>query len=63
MVMRFSIAQSGHVPAASVASSTANNAELEQCVTNRTRALQFPARKWPGLVVVTYPFMFKQSGM
>ena len=60
--MRFSIAQSGKVPSAEVASSSANNPELERCVSDRTRLLQFPARKWVGLVVVTYPFIFKQSG-
>lgn len=60
--VRFSIAQSGKVPAADVAQSTANNAELEHCVSNRTRLLQFPARRWTGMVVVTYPFIFKQGG-
>jgi hypothetical protein len=62
VAMRFSIAQSGKVPLASVAQTTANNAELESCVSDRTRLLQFPSRKWAGLVVVTYPFIFKQGG-
>ena len=60
--MRFQVAQSGKVPNADIAQSTANNAELEQCVSNRTRLLQFPSRKWAGLVVITYPFIFKQAG-
>ena len=60
--VRFEISQSGKVPSSSVASSTANNPELEQCVSDRTRLLQFPAGKWPGRVGVTYPFLFKQSG-
>lgn len=59
---RFTISQSGRVVAAEVGQSTANNAELEQCVLSRTRLLQFPSSKWAGLVVVSYPFIFKQSG-
>lgn len=60
--VRFSITPSGKVTASNVAQSTAGNPELEQCVSERTRLLQFPAGKWNGLVVVTYPFLFKQSG-
>lgn len=60
--MRFSLVPSGRVAAATVVQSTANNAELEQCVADRTRLLQFPSGKWNGMVVVTYPFIFKQSG-
>ena len=60
--VRFSIAQAGNVPSASVAGSTAHNSELESCVAQRTRLLQFPLRKWSGPVAVSYPFIFKQSG-
>lgn len=62
VAVRFTIAQSGRVVAADLASSTANNPDLERCVADRTRLLQFPASKWTGLVRVTYPFIFKQSG-
>ncbi|MBS1151452.1 MAG: domain/TonB protein [Myxococcaceae bacterium] len=62
VAVRFMITPSGKVSAASVASSTAQNAELERCVSDRTRLLQFPSGKWNGLVGVTYPFIFKQSG-
>lgn len=60
--VRFSLVPSGKVALSQLAQSTANNAELEQCVVDRTRLLQFPSGKWNGMVVVTYPFIFKQSG-
>ncbi len=60
--VRFMIAQSGKVSLATVAQSTAGNAELEACVTGRTKLLQFPSRKGTELIAVTYPFLFRQSG-
>ena len=39
-----------------------DNAELEACVAGRVRAWEFPKPKGGGVVVVTYPFVFKQSG-
>ena len=60
--VRFLIAPSGKVPTSEVAVSTANNAQLEQCVSDRARLLQFPSRTMGGMVAVTYPFIFKQSG-
>jgi TonB family protein len=62
VVVRFSISHSGRVTSSEVAQSTAANRELERCVSSRTQLLQFPAQKWNGNVVVTYPFVFKQSG-
>jgi len=60
--VRFMIAQSGKVSLATVAQSTAGNAELERCVEGRTKLLQFPSRKGTELIAVTYPFIFRQSG-
>lgn len=60
--MRFAIPQSGKVSTVEVSSSTANNAELEKCIASRTRLLQFPSRTMGGIVIVTYPFLFKQAG-
>ena len=60
--MHFSISPSGKVSMADVSASTAGNPELERCVSDRTRLLQFPSRTIGGLVFVTYPFIFKQSG-
>ncbi len=62
VAVKFQIAQSGKVPLSLVASSSAGNSELERCVSDRTRLLQFPSRKGTEVVVVTYPFIFKQSG-
>jgi hypothetical protein len=38
------------------------NAELESCVAGRVRTWQFPKPKGGGVVIVTYPFIFAQSG-
>jgi len=60
--IKFVISAAGTVASSQVASSTVDNAELEACVTGRVRAWEFPRPKGGGVVVVTYPFVFKQSG-
>lgn len=60
--VRFVIGPTGAVSASSVAQSTVNDAELEACVTGRLRTWSFPTPKGAGVVVVTYPFVFKESG-
>jgi TonB family protein len=60
--VKFVISASGTVASSSVMQSTANNSELEQCVAGRVRTWIFPKPKGGGVVVVTYPFNFKQSG-
>ncbi|MHB8878549.1 MAG: adventurous gliding motility protein GltG [Myxococcaceae bacterium] len=62
VAVKFVISASGSVASSSVAQSTANNAELETCVAGRVRTWQFPKPKGGGVVIVTYPFLFKQSG-
>jgi hypothetical protein len=59
--VRFGINPAGLVPTATVAQSTVNDAQLDACVVGRTRLLQFPSRKSDGLVVVTYPFVFRSG--
>jgi hypothetical protein len=39
-----------------------NNPELEECIIGRVLAWVFPKPKDGGLVVITYPFILKQSG-
>lgn len=58
----FVISSDGAVSAADIAESTVNDAELETCLANRVRGWVFPKPKGGGVVVVTYPFVFKQSG-
>ncbi len=45
-----------------VAQSTAGNSELETCVAGRVHTWIFPKPKGGGVVIVTYPFIFKPSG-
>lgn len=60
--VRFVIASTGAVTDAAVASSTVGSGELERCVVARVHSWTFPKPKGGGQVVVTYPFVFQQSG-
>ena len=62
VAVKFVITATGAVASSSVAQSTAGNADLETCVAGRVRTWKFPEPKGGGVVVVTYPFIFKQAG-
>lgn len=62
VAVKFVISPSGSVASSSVASSTVGNPEMETCVAGRVRTWIFPKPKGGGVVIVTYPFIFKQSG-
>lgn len=62
VAVKFIISPTGSVSTSSVAQSTVGNAELESCVAGRVRTWMFPKPKGGGVVIVTYPFIFAQSG-
>ncbi len=62
VAVKFIISPTGSVSTSSVAQSTIGNAELEACVAGRVRTWMFPKPKGGGVVIVTYPFLFAQSG-
>jgi len=62
VTVKFVISAAGTVASSQVAQSTAGNADLETCVAGRVHTWLFPKPKGGGVVIVTYPFIFKPSG-
>jgi TonB family protein len=62
VAIKFIITAQGTVSSSQVAQTTVNNSELEQCIAGRVQTWQFPKPKGGGVVIVTYPFLLKQSG-
>jgi len=62
VAVRFVITAAGTVSSSQVAQSTVNNGELETCIAGRVQTWIFPKPKGGGVVIVTYPFILKQSG-
>ncbi len=62
VAIKFIITATGSVSTSQVASSDAGNRQLESCIAGRVQTFQFPKPKGGGVVVVTYPFVLKQSG-
>jgi len=62
IAVRFQIDAQGKVTFANVASTTMNNAAVENCVVARIRGLTFPMPQGGGVALVTYPFLFTPPG-
>lgn len=60
--VKFIIAATGLVSNSQIDDSTMKNANVEQCIAQKVRGWRFPKPKGGGIVIVTYPFIFKQSG-
>jgi len=59
--VKFTIAGNGSVIASQVVESTMKNAGVENCLAAKIKRWVFPAPKGGGIVIVTYPFIFKPS--
>ena len=62
ITMKWVISGEGKVTKAFVGETQMKNANVENCLARRIRGWNFPKPKGGGIVVVTYPFVFKKSG-
>ena len=62
LAVKFVISAEGHVASATATAYSMESPELEACVVSRVRSWIFPRPKGGGVAVVTYPFVFAQSG-
>jgi TonB family protein len=61
VVVRFTIAATGRVAKAGIESTTLNDAATEACLTKAIYHWKFPPPRSGGVVVVSYPFVFKPA--
>jgi len=62
IVMKWVINGEGKVMQATTAETQMKNANVENCLASRIKTWVFPKPKGGGIVIVNYPFVFKQSG-
>lgn len=58
----FVIGSSGRVTQAGIESTSLKNANVERCILNVIRRIDFPIPRGGGVVQVTYPFKFQSNG-
>lgn len=61
IVMKWIINGQGKVTQAMVAETQMKNANVESCMAQKIRTWRFPKPKGGGIVIVNYPFVFKQG--
>jgi hypothetical protein len=61
IVMKWIINGQGKVTQAKVAETQMNNKNVESCIARKILTWRFPKPKGGGIVIVNYPFVFKQS--
>ncbi len=62
IVIKFVIDKDGKVSSALTKTTSMNNAIVEDCMCSRFMRFQFPQPKGGGIVIVSYPFIFKAAG-
>jgi hypothetical protein len=62
VIMKWVISGEGKVTSAQKESSEMKNANVENCMASRIKTWVFPKPKGGGIVLVSYPFVFKQGG-
>ncbi len=62
ITIKFTISGRGTVSSSAVAVTTMKNMQVESCVAKTIKRIIFPQPKGGGIVVVTYPFIFKAEG-
>jgi len=61
IVINFVIAKTGRVSTSKVKRTTMGNRNVESCVATQIKKIRFPKPKGGGIVIVNYPFVFKNS--
>ncbi len=61
IVINFTITGNGSVSTSKVHRTTMGNDSVENCIASTVRQIRFPSPKGGGIVVVTYPFVFKKT--
>ena len=62
IVMKWVINGEGKVTQATTAETQMRNANVEGCLATKIKTWVFPKPKGGGIVIVNYPFVFKQGG-